>query len=87
MQNQIPYNSFQPKNFNQPVSKINDRSVPAISPKFSVNNPNLSLDFNSKNQLEPKNQDNRISPIILSPKSQYTRPRHGDLAKSLILQQ
>lgn len=86
MQNQMAYTPFQPKGFGQ-IPKTIDRSIPIISPKHSVNNPNLSLEFNSKNQFESKYSDNRVIPIILSPTNQHSRSRHGDLAKSLILPQ
>jgi hypothetical protein len=83
----MTYTPYQPKSFAQGTPKTMDRSIPILSPKHTASNPNLSLDFNAKNQFEPRNMDYRPIPMALSPNNQHTRSRHGDLARSLILTQ
>lgn len=83
MQNQMPYIPYQPKAQGQTGTKIMDRSIPILPPKHTASNPNLSLDFNAKNQFEGF----RGIPMAQSPVNQYSRPRHGDLARSMILPQ
>lgn len=83
MQSQLPYIPFQSKIQNQGLTKITDRSIPSMPLRHVASNPNISLEINPKNQSEGF----RGLPLNQVPSTQYNRPRHGDLARSLILPQ
>jgi hypothetical protein len=83
MQNQQPYVPYQPKLQMQGPTKLIDRAIPSFPPKHTASNPNLSLDFTPKPHFDAF----RGLPLAQPPASQYARPRHGDLARSMILPQ